>query len=198
MALVEVDSSVSNGKASNVVDRKAALRRLMGYAAPEALLLSCGFAALTVNSITNLTFPTIIGNMLDSAGTESLQSFLIKSGGYFLAGSLASWLRTLCFGTATENIVKRIRADLFDSLLSQDMEYYERSQTGEVITLLEEDTTTAASVFTEKLASVLRSLNSSVNGSFLLYKVSPKLAAGIFSSPHRLVVLVAFARWLAC
>lgn len=45
--------------------------------------------------------------------------------------------------------------------------------------LLDEDVSTAAELFTEKIAAGLRSLNSSLNGSILLYRTSPKLTAGI-------------------
>eukprot|EP01039_Chlorochromonas_danica_P001412 gene1412-1535_t len=157
--------------------RVKTLRRLAAYAYPDLPRICLGLTALVVNSITNLSFPWIIGRALDNAGVEDVRSLVLTSGGFFLAGSIASWLRVYCLGSALENIVRRLRADLFDSLLFQDLEYYESNQIGEVISLLENDAITAASVYTEKLANLLRSLNSSVNGSILLFRTSPRLTA---------------------
>eukprot|EP01031_Cornospumella_fuschlensis_P028405 gene28405-34292_t len=175
--------------------RSQTFYRLLSYAKPDSLRISLGLSALVVNSITNLSFPWLIGQALDHAHIEDVQSFLVKSGGFFLLGSLASWLRVYCLGSALENIIQRIRLDLFDSLLYQDLEYYESSRTGEVvklldedvnaaaelltekIALLDEDVNAAAELLTEKIAAGLRSLNSSLNGSILLYRTSPKLTA---------------------
>ncbi|RYH05821.1 ABC transporter ATP-binding protein [archaeon] len=126
---------VEAGKGAEIVPavkkpRSQTFYRLLSYAKPDTLQISLGLSALVVNSITNLSFPWLIGQALDHAHIEDLQSFLLKSGGYFLFGSLASWLRVYCLGSALENIVQRIRLDLFDSLLYQDLEYYESSRTG--------------------------------------------------------------------
>lgn len=129
MALVAIESSEASTK-SVKANRKQTFLRLATYAAPDTVLISLGLSALVVNAITNLSFPWLIGRALDNAGSEDLQTFCIKTGGFFLAGSMASWVRVYCLGSALENIMKRIRADLFDSLLSQDIEYYESNQTG--------------------------------------------------------------------
>lgn len=168
------NSSNSEAKKSH---RVKTLRRLAAYAYPDLPRICLGLTALVVNSVTNLSFPWIIGRALDNAGVEDVRTLVLTSGGFFLAGSVASWLRVYCLGSALENIVRRLRADLFDSLLFQDLEYYESNQIGEVISLLENDAITAASVYTEKLANLLRSLNSSINGSVLLYRTSPRLTA---------------------
>lgn len=122
--------------------RLAILSRLAGYARPDFLHIFFGMSALAVNAVTNLSFPWIIGRALDNA-TEDLTAFLMKSGGFFLAGSLASWIRVYCLGTALEGSVRRLRADLFDSLLAQDMAFYESNMVGDMVGLLEEDTLTA-------------------------------------------------------
>jgi ABC-type multidrug transport system fused ATPase/permease subunit len=111
--------------------RKASLRRLLDIARPDFGTISVGVLALIVNSLTNLSFPWLIGSALDNASAEQLQDFVLRSAGVFAAGSLASWVRVYCLGTATENIANRLRALLFESLLGQDMEFYEKTQLGE-------------------------------------------------------------------
>jgi ABC-type multidrug transport system fused ATPase/permease subunit len=178
MLVVTKNAAEGTPTASGKPQRGKTLRRLCAYAWPDIWRISLGLSALVVNSVTNLSFPWLIGRALDQAGDEDLQTFIIKSGGFFLAGSMASWLRVYCLGSALENIIKRIRLDLFDSLLNQDMEYYETNHLGEVINLLEKDVIASARLLTDKFANGLRALNSSLNGSICLYRTSPKLTAG--------------------
>lgn len=55
------------------------------------------------------------------------------------------------------------------------MEYFDNAKTGEYVTVLDKDVALAAQGLTDKLAAGLRSLNSSLNGSILLFLTSPKL-----------------------
>ncbi len=112
--------------------RKASFRRLLDIVRPEYSRIALGIIALIVNSVTNLSFPWIIGKALDNAAVEELKDLVLHSAGYFAAGSLASWLRVYCLGTATENIANRLRSILFESLLAQDMEFYEKTQLGKI------------------------------------------------------------------
>jgi ABC-type multidrug transport system fused ATPase/permease subunit len=153
------------------------LWRLLAFARPEYLKIALGLVGLSINAVTNLSFPWLIGKALDQASIEDLSSFLLKNAYFFLAGTFASWLRIYCLGSAAESIGNRLRMEIFDSFLQQDMHFYESLEMGEVATLLENDVNMSAELFTEKLGGFLRSLNSSINGSIALYSTSPKLCS---------------------
>jgi len=155
--------------------RKAAFNRLLKFSTPEAARLSLGFTSLVVNSVTNLSFPWLMGRSLDQVTVDNYGNFLVGAGALLAAGSIASWVRVYCLGTATDNIAARLRRELFDSYLDKDLEYFDSAKSGELISLLDADVNEAAEVFTEKIAAALRSLNSAVNGSILLYLTSPRL-----------------------
>mmetsp|Transcript_630 Transcript_630/g.1112 ORF Transcript_630/g.1112 Transcript_630/m.1112 type:complete len:706 (-) Transcript_630:1265-3382(-) len=157
--------------------RNKALERLIEFCKPEALKISLGFTALIVNSITNLSFPWMMGKSLDQISPENFGQYVIGSAAVFLFGSAASWIRIYCLGTATDSICARLRQALFESYLDKDLEYFDSTQTGELLAVLDDDVNTAAEALTEKLASGLRSCNSAVNGSILLYMTSPRLCA---------------------
>jgi ABC-type multidrug transport system fused ATPase/permease subunit len=150
-------------------------KRLLKFIKPEMPRITIGLIALIVNSITNLSFPWLIGKALDTAASESFSTFLKNSAGVFFAGSLASWIRIYCLGTATESIANRLKFRLFQSILYQDMDFYESTPLGEIVSLLDNDIQSASELFTEKIAGGLRSTNSAVNGSVLLYRTSPLL-----------------------
>jgi len=155
-------------------------RLLLCYAKPEAPRICIGLTALVINGATNLSFPWVMGRAVDEASTggmNGLIQFAIKTSSIFVAGSIASWLRVYCLGTATDLISSRMRGDLFDSYIDKDMDFYDSSKIGELVSVLDKDVHQAAEGVTDKLAAGLRSLNSSVNGSILLYITSPRLCA---------------------
>jgi len=155
--------------------RRAAFRRLVDMGKPEAARIAVGLTALAVNSATNLSFPWILGQAVDRAGEENYSAFVTGAAGVFLVGSLASWVRVYCLGTSTERIASRIRKLIFNSYMEKDVEFFESSSSGELMTVLDKDVSTAAEMLTEKLAGGLRSLNSSFNGSIVLFSIAPQL-----------------------
>lgn len=161
--------------------RRDVFNRLISFCRPESPRIAIGFVALGVNAATNLSFPYILGKAVDTASSKTEQSLLIlgQTAGIFVVGSLASWIRVYCLGTATDLIATRLRKLLFDSYIDMDVEFFDASSSssGELMSILEKDVDAAAVALTDKLAAGLRSLNSSVNGSLLLYYTCPRLCA---------------------
>lgn len=158
-------------------NRWKVLWRLLAFARPEYVKIALGLVGLSINAVTNLSFPWLIGKALDQASIEDLSSFLLNNAYFFLAGTFASWLRIYCLGSAAESIGNRLRMEIFHSFLEQDMHFYESLEMGEVATLLESDVNLSSELLTEKLGGFLRSLNSSINGSLALYSTSPQLCS---------------------
>lgn len=154
--------------------------RLLEYIKNNNILyLLLGLTALTTNSITNLLHPWIIGQAIDKAikgqTLKQFKIFLITSSSILLIGSLSSWIRVYCLNKVNYNIIIQMKEKLYYNYLKQDLEYFDESQTGELISVLDKDIEHASQLYTDILPSTLRSLNSSINGSILLYLNSPKL-----------------------
>jgi len=168
-----------NGACRNRSGLYEVFKRLQEFAKDEYLLIGCGLGAMTVNSITNLSFPWIIGQAVDRAAKSHTSSqyrdYIFGASAILLAGSLASWVRVYCLGTATDRISARMKSALFQSYMVQDAAFYDEAESGELVTVLDKDVNEAAQVFTERLSATIRSLNSSVNGSIMLFLNSPEL-----------------------
>lgn len=160
------------------VSRYQTFKRLVAFAHEDMIRITLGMLALGVNSITNLSFPWILGMALDNiqAGAGNMK-FLLSSIAFFTVGSVASWVRVYCLGTATDSIANKLRNALFNSFMDKNIDFFQSNKNGELITILEKDVQETSEILTEKVASGLRSLNSAVNGSALLYITSPKLCA---------------------
>lgn len=171
------ESKVSGDKSITAKPTKSAIfKRLVNFAIPESGRIVIGLTALVVNSLTNLSFPWIMGHAVDRTSTESVDiHFIAGTAGVFLLGSLASWVRVYCLNTATERISSRLRKTLFNSYMEKDMDFFDSRKKGELLAVLENDVGSTAEALTDKLAAGLRSINSSLNGSILLFRTSPSL-----------------------
>lgn len=167
-----------NEKLKDKPQRINTFKRLINFSKPESGRIIIGLTALSVNSLTNLSFPWLMGKAVDrvtDSEPEKFHIFLAGTAGIILVGSIASWIRVYCLGTASDLISARLRKQLFDSYMDKDMVFYDASRTGEMITTLDKDVKNAADAVTEKLSAGIRSLNSSFNGSILLFTTSPQL-----------------------
>jgi ATP-binding cassette subfamily B (MDR/TAP) protein 8 len=164
------------GALENKKSRKDVFWRLVRFSRPEFFRIFCGLTGLTVNSVTNLYFPWMMGNILDNSSKASdISDILISSVGIIAVGSIASWVRVYCLGTSGRLLSGRLRVQVFDSYIDRDIHFFDSSKIGELVTVIEKDVDTAASALTDKLAAGLRAMNSAVNGSWLLFKTSPQL-----------------------
>jgi len=116
-----------------------------------------------------------VDRVTDNDNNDGTYYFFITTASAFVIGSIASWVRVYCLGTAAERISSRLRKQLFDSYMDKDMEFFDSSKTGELITILDKDVAKASEAVTEKFAAGLRSMNSSINGSIILFMASPQL-----------------------
>ena len=172
---VESTEDKAAKKKAETKARKEAASRLLELSKPERLRVTLGMISLLVNSVTNLSFPWILGEAVDRADDPNYALFIGGTAGVFTIGSLASWVRIYCLGTSTERISSRLRKQLFNSYMDKDIAFFESNKQGELSVILEKDVSTAAEALTDKFAAGLRSINASVNGSILLFRSSPEL-----------------------
>lgn len=159
--------------------KKSSFKRLLSVASPEMGRLSVAMISLLVSSGTNMAFPTIVGRVVDrtAGGYSSMSNKTFFSGALclFACGSVASWSRTYNFGLAADRIARRLRNKVFKHLLMLDATFFDGRRSGELVGILTEDVDVAAKTCTEKVASGLRSLSSAVNGTIMLFTLSPRL-----------------------
>ena len=107
----------------------------------------------------------------------------------FTFGGLFSFLRGFLFTLAGERLVARLRRQLFLHLLHQDIAFYDRNKTGELMNRLASDTTVIQSAVTVNVSMGLRFAAQAVVGIMLIFLYSWKLSLVMLS----IVPLIAFA-----
>ncbi|KAI7864103.1 P-loop containing nucleoside triphosphate hydrolase protein [Spinellus fusiger] len=127
----------------------------------------------------------------------SMPQFFVALSAVFLVGAAANTGRVLLFRWTGERIIQRLRNDLYRSILRQDMAFFDRNRTGELISRLSMDTNIVGKSITNNVSDGLRALATTVVGSSMMLWVSPQLT-GIMMLivPPVAVFAIAYGRYV--
>nr|XP_056708579.1 ATP-binding cassette sub-family B member 10, mitochondrial [Euleptes europaea] len=179
-------------------------RRLLGLAQPERWRLTAAVGFLTVSSVITMSAPFFLGKVIDviytnPSGdfTDNLSNLCALLSGIFLCGAAANATRVYLMQTAGQRIVNRLRATMFSSLLKQEVAFFDKTSTGELINRLSSDTALLGRSVTENLSDGLRAVAQASVGVGMMFFVSPKLAMFVLSVvPPLAVIAVIYGRYL--
>jgi ABC transporter fused permease/ATP-binding protein len=154
-------------------------RRLLHLARPELPRLVLATIALAISSGTNLAYPQAVRYMVDAVvgGTSpvSLDTGALLLVVVFALQAVFTMLRSWLYTVAGERIVTKLRADLFRSILFQDIAFFDAARTGELTNRLASDTTVLQNTVTVNVSMALRYFVGAVGGLVLLAYMSPLL-----------------------
>ncbi|XP_040023514.2 ATP-binding cassette sub-family B member 10, mitochondrial [Gasterosteus aculeatus] len=161
-------------------------RRILRLAHPARWRLSAALGFLTVSSAVTMSAPFFLGKVIDTiytTGTDtetmtaSLTSLCIMLTGVFLCGGAANAARVYLMQTAGQEIVRDLRTGVFSSILRQEVAFFDRNRTGELINRLSADTAVVGRSITDNLSDGLRAVAQAAAGVSMMFYVSPSLAS---------------------
>ncbi|XP_060897072.1 ATP-binding cassette sub-family B member 10, mitochondrial [Labrus mixtus] len=162
------------------------VRRILQLAHPERWRLAAAVGFLTVSSAVTMSAPFFLGKVIDTiytsgADTEtmtaSLTSLCIMLTGVFLCGGAANAARVYVMQISGQQIVRDLRASVFSSILRQEVAFFDRNRTGELINRLSADTAVVGRSITDNLSDGLRAVAQATAGVSMMFYVSPSLAS---------------------
>jgi len=140
-------------------------------------LIGAVFVALSIG--TGLAYPQVIRLIIDDgvqAGrTARLNQLAIALVVILLVESVATFVRDYCFNLGAERVAARLRRLVFDTLLRQDVHFFDKRETGEITTRLWADVPVLQIVLGEELADAMRFSVFAVTGTGLLFYTSVPL-----------------------
>ncbi|KAL9647758.1 hypothetical protein ABK040_015245 [Willaertia magna] len=157
------------------------IRKLYNIAKPEMKLLSIGLLGLAISSSVSLLMPIGIGQLVDTLNLPSEQAIQqLKNIGIGLTAlfgisSAGVIVRYYSVQKAGQNIQKRLRSFLFQSYMKQDINFFDKTKTGELVNRLSTDVEVVSESITHTCISGLRSLVEATGGIALLCYLSFKL-----------------------
>ncbi|XP_054842907.1 ATP-binding cassette sub-family B member 10, mitochondrial isoform X1 [Eublepharis macularius] len=179
-------------------------KRLLALAHPERWRLTAAVGFLTVSSVITMSAPFFLGKVIDVIYTnpsgdfaDNLSNLCVLLSGIFFCGAAANATRVYLMQTAGQRIVNQLRATMFSSLLKQEVAFFDKTSTGELINRLSSDTALLGRSVTENLSDGLRAVAQALVGVGMMFFVSPKLAMFVLSVvPPLAVIAVIYGRYL--
>jgi subfamily B ATP-binding cassette protein MsbA len=174
-------------------------RRLLGYLRPHLGLFAIAIVALVVGTAAGLLLPLVVGGFVGevvSAGDAGgLDQLVLLLAGLTMVLAVTTFAQTWALGVMGERIVARLRGQVFDRLVSLELDFYTRRRVGELISRLSSDVTQVRTMLTQTVTSLLSSVLSLIGAIAILFLLSPSLLIIILAlAPALVIVAMVFAR----
>jgi len=164
------------------VSRKYLLIRLWQYLSRYKLLLLAGsFCMLLANGL-SLLGPKLSGKAIDAIGTEAGKVDFEKV--FFYAGLMAvfyvlssvfSYVLSLLTIKLTRNVIYQMRKDVFDSLSGLPVVFFDRYQTGDIISVVSYDIDTVNQSLAGDFLQILQSVITVVFSFIMMLTIAPAM-----------------------
>jgi ATP-binding cassette subfamily B (MDR/TAP) protein 10 len=188
----------------NVKVNSNGIRRLMTLAKPDKWNIAFALFLLVISSSVTMSVPFFIGKLIDFVQSgdkaemkKKLRDISLILTGVFIVGALANFGRVYIIQSTGQKIVARLRKRLFRSVMSQDMAFFDKNKTGELINRLSTDTEVVGLSISQNLSDGLRSTIQAAGGVGMMLYVSPYLATiGLSVVPAVTVFALWFGRYI--
>ncbi|KAJ3391687.1 ATP-binding cassette permease mdl1 [Entophlyctis sp. JEL0112] len=172
--------------------------RIFSLARPELPLLFGAGGFLVVSSAVTMSVPFSMGKIMDfvmvqmgvkvadneimhlmsSVPLETLFAGLIA---IFAVGAGANFGRIMLMKMAGERIIERMRNNIFNNIIRQDIRFFDENRTGEIISRLSADTVIVGKSLTQNLSDGLRNAAMAVVGTGMMLYVNINLTLTMMS-----------------
>lgn len=183
--------------------RKAA--KLLAYLRPYRMKFIVGMVFLFLSSLTALTFPALLGAMIDAAQGKVKYEWLAVdihaigaiSFGILFVQSAVSFFRIRLFVEVAEKSLADIRRDSYYKLITFPLDFFANRRVGELNSRLSADLAQIQDTMTTTLAEMIRQVILLIGGVCWLFIVSSKLTLlNLSILPILVVVAVIFGRFI--
>ncbi|HZL99733.1 MAG TPA: ABC transporter transmembrane domain-containing protein [Planctomycetota bacterium] len=137
------------------------IRRLLALARPEWRLLLPGTLVLLIAAGSGLIYPQVLRLVVDAVNATDISridTYALLMVGVVALQSVAIGLRVQFFSVAGQRIVARLREALYRRLLEQEIAFFDRQATGELLSRLASDTTVLQATVTVNASMAARNL----------------------------------------
>ncbi|CAG7786584.1 unnamed protein product, partial [Allacma fusca] len=179
-------------------------QRLLGLAKSEKWTLVGAISLLIVSSGVTMTVPFCLGKVIDMIYTgdsehtkKNLEMVCLGLLGVFVVGAFCNFGRTYLMNIAGQKITNRMRTTVFSSILRQEIAFFDKNKTGELINRLSADTLLVSQSVTMNISDGLRNLFMVSAGVSMMFYVSTELAVvGLSIVPPVAAMAIMYGRYV--
>jgi ABC-type multidrug transport system fused ATPase/permease subunit len=152
--------------------------RVFRFIKPFRVTFAFGMLVLIVSSIVMMSFPKVLGDLIDSAnsakeGTVNETTILLIS--IFLIIAIMSFFRIYLFGVVTQKALALIRNETYKHLISSPMSFFSTKRVGELSSRLTNDIALLEETFSTTIAEIIRQIITIPVALFFLMFISFRL-----------------------
>lgn len=143
--------------------------------------MSWGLFFLVISSASSLIYPQVSRYLVDRVlipkDTALLEKVVLALLAAFVVQAIAGSLRYYLFTLAGERIVLRLRQNLYQNILRQEVAFFDAHRTGELMSRLASDCTMLQNTVSVNISQGLRNFGQVVGGFGFMFYTSWKLSA---------------------
>ena len=182
------------------VNVKQLLWRLWKYLGRNRLLLVLAMLLSVSSSVLSLYGPKLSGEAINAIelGTGKVDFDTVFTccawmAGCYLASCVLSYLLHIVVLRMSRSVAKQMRHDVFENLTTLPVGYFDRCQTGDIISTLTYDVDTVNQSLSADLLQILQSVVTVVVSFVMMLTIAPQLLViFLFTIP----ITILFTRWL--
>ncbi|NQX96310.1 MAG: ATP-binding cassette domain-containing protein [Flavobacteriales bacterium] len=162
---------------------KKAMRVFM-FIKPFKITFTFGLIVLIFSSVVMMTFPKVLGDLIDSANSEdgtTVNETTIILIGIFLVIAITSFLRIYLFGIVTQKSLALLRTETYKHLISSPMSFFSSKKVGELSSRITTDIALLEETFSTTIAEIIRQIITIPVAMFFLLYISPRLTVFMIS-----------------
>ena len=172
------------------------------YLQPYRAHFFTGLIFIFLSSLSTLSFPYMLKNLIDSSNTISNggkamapSTIALIMVGILIAQMLFSFGRVYCLSYAGENALASLRKALYKKMIQLPMDFFAQRRVGELSSRLSTDLSQIQDAMSIMLAEILRGILTLLIGIGLILYISPQLTLVMLSViPVIIIVAVVFGK----
>jgi ATP-binding cassette subfamily B protein len=146
-------------------------------------------------SVTQMNVSTI-GDAVKNGSSELIYYTIILSV-MLIVSSIFTFIRASLFTIAGERVVCRLRDDVFSAILSQEVAFFDKNRTGDLISRLASDCTVLQNTVTVNISMAVRFTFQAIIGFVLLFTISWKMTLGIMALfPFIIIAATVYGKYI--
>lgn len=167
---------------SSINDKKHLIPRLWRYIKPYKLLAFTAFVLTVLSNILSLAGPLLSGYAIDAiepgigkVDFQEVIKYAILMAVVFALSSVLSYILSVMMIKIGRNIVCLIRNDVFDKLSNMPVSFFDRHQSGEVISIISYDIDTLHSLISTDIIQISTSIVTVLGALIMMLSICPRL-----------------------
>lgn len=160
-------------------DKKGTLKRLIAYFAAEKAMIIGLLAAVIVVVICSVYAPKLQSNAIDiiaSGRFKELTPILITMVVVYIIHSICIFLQTKISAVLSQNIVKKMREDLFRHIVNLPVRYLDSNSHGDIMSRMTNDIENISTTVSQSLSSMFSGVLTIIGTVIMMTVLCPQLA----------------------